>query len=83
MITMAGGAIAFMGVFAGISKWVAEPAARKVLAEHTNMGNRSHQEYVSREEWDRKHSELVTQMNGIEKVLATLTAALMKNEKVK
>ena len=58
-ITMiGGGAIAFMGIFAGISRWVADPAARKVLAEHTRDDLKAHPMLISRVEWSVEQAKL-------------------------
>lgn len=84
ILTLAGGAVAFMGIFGGISRWVAEPAARKVLSDHLKDGVNAHYNvYVSRDEWDKKHEELLNQISGVKESVATLTAALMKVDRVK
>jgi hypothetical protein len=53
-----GGALAFMAVFAGISRWVADPAARKVLAEHTRDDVKAHPMLISRVEWSLEQARL-------------------------
>jgi hypothetical protein len=76
LVTVIGGALAFMGMFAGISRWVAEPAARKVMAEHIAERERAHDSYVPRLEWDVKHEELKREINGLAKTIVALTASL-------
>lgn len=76
LATVIGGALAFMGMFAGISRWVAEPAARKILAEHTTRGAAAHLELVARLEWDEKHLALVREMTTLAVAVTNLTARL-------
>ena len=71
-----GGALLFMGMFAGIARWVAEPAAHKILMEHTRMGASSHPELVSRSEWDHKHLELTARIVEVNTNLVALTTRL-------
>ena len=72
--TLVGGALAFMAMFAGISHWVAEPAAERVLSKHTALGARAHPEFIAREEWDDKHGELMNEVNEIKVMVAELSA---------
>lgn len=72
---VAGGALMFMGIFAGISRWVAEPAARKVMHEHQKLGASAHPELVPRAEWDNKHANLVDRVSEIQGDIRALVAA--------
>lgn len=60
--TVFGGALAFMAMLGGVSRWVAVPAARQILAEHIKNGPESHKDLVSRQEWDQKHSEVLDRL---------------------
>lgn len=60
--TLGGGVLMFMGILAGISRWVAEPAARKVLREHTKDGVDAHPVYAPRSEVDSKHLFLLNKI---------------------
>ena len=60
-----GGALGFMGLFAGISRWVAEPAALKVMAKHTANDAAAHPSLLERSEWHAKHVELLEKINKV------------------
>lgn len=70
--TLLGGALAFMGMFAGISKWVAEPAAQKIMIEHINRGAMAHPELMPRPEYDTKHIELMNDVSDIKVMVAEM-----------
>ena len=76
LMTVFGGALAFMGMFAGVSRWVAEPAARKVMAEHIKERERAHEAYVPRIEWDEKHEELKRSIFNLSEKIVALTSSL-------
>lgn len=82
--TVLGGFLGFMGVFAGITRWVAVPAARQVMAEHTRLGTSAHPELVARAEWDSKHVELMREVMkagaDLRELRAELRAGGMSNE---
>jgi hypothetical protein len=76
--TLAGGALGFLGLFAGISRWVAEPAARKVLREHTKEGADAHPSYISRSEWDFKHLSLANEVAHLSVEVAKLSGLVAR-----
>lgn len=78
IIAATGGALGFMGLFAGISRWVAEPAARKVLQEHIALREKAHESLVGRTEWDAKHEELKKEITGMREALIGLQSSLSR-----
>ena len=68
-----GGFLSFMGIFAGISRWVAEPAARKIMSEHTRMGASAHPELMPQRDYDTKHTELMEEVNDIKVMIAEMS----------
>lgn len=77
-VGVAGGAVLFMAIFAGISRWVADPAARKAVSDHEKRDANPHPQYVSREEWDRKHLELVEATREISNRLERLIGEIRR-----
>ena len=71
--TVLGGGLGMFGILAGVSRWVAEPAARKVMAEHMRLGASAHPELISRAEWDAKHAKVVDDVSGISGDIKVLT----------
>lgn len=65
-----GGFLLFMAIFAGISRWVAEPAASKILKSHMEAPN-PHSGYVLRDEWDAKHGELIKKIDKLTEIVLT------------
>lgn len=72
LMAVIGGFLAFMGVFAGISKWVADPSARRIISEHKDEGISAHPEYIGRTEWDAKHTVLMNEIEQIKVMLARI-----------
>lgn len=69
LATIMGGALGFMAILGGVSRWVALPAARQILAEHIKNGEQAHKEFLPREEYHEKHDEVLDK-------LAELSAAV-------
>lgn len=55
------------------SRWVADPAARRVVADHEKRGAAAHEALVARVEWDLKHTKLDEKLEGIRDELTKLT----------
>lgn len=75
-----GGALVFMGIFAGISRWVADPAARKALAEHTLLGAKAHPELIPRAEWEVHELRMTNQITNLRLDLRGLIAELRRGK---
>jgi hypothetical protein len=75
------GAVGFMAFFAGISRWVAEPAARKVLLEHTK-DLAAHPIFVTRSEWMEGHRAITDQITNLRLDLRGLIVELRAGHKV-
>ncbi len=58
------------------ARWVAEPAARKVLLEHMNRGAAAHESLVPRVDWDLKHGALLTSIGTMEGELRELRRSI-------
>ncbi len=52
LATVFGGALAFMAMLAGVSRWVAMPAARQIISEHTRDGTIAHKDLLPRSEFE-------------------------------
>lgn len=70
-ILLMAGALGFIGLIGGISRWVARPAALEAAARamenHVAMGAGAHPSLLPRDEWDRNHREVLaklTELNG-------------------
>ncbi len=62
LATVFGGALAFMAMLAGVSRWVAMPAARQVISEHIRDGSAAHKDLLPRDEYQEKHAELLDRL---------------------
>ncbi len=60
--TVLGAILTFMAIFGGVSRWVALPAARQVLAEHVKDGEEGHKDLLPRSEYQQKHDEVLDRL---------------------
>jgi hypothetical protein len=79
VIAAVGGLLAIItGSFMLGAKFVAEPAAARLLKQHVEQGASAHEALVSRKEWDEKHDRLVEEVQELAKEVAALVGELKK-----
>lgn len=64
------------------ARWVAKPVAAAAIVAHAKEGAAAHPSLVARDEWDRKHGELVGQVNELAREIAALTGELRKTKRM-
>lgn len=72
---LAGGGILTFGLVAGVTKWVVDPAVLRGLAKHRDELN-AHASYVTRLEWDQKHTELERKIDTVQATILTAISNL-------
>lgn len=79
VIAAVGGLLAIItGSFMLGAKFVAEPAAARLLKQHVEQGASAHEALVSRKEWDDKHDRVVTEVHDLATEVAALVGELKK-----
>ncbi len=62
LATIFGGALGFMAILGGVSRWVALPAARQVIAEHIKNGEEAHKDLLPRLEYKTQHDKVIDKL---------------------
>jgi hypothetical protein len=77
---LAGGGILTFGIVAGVTKWIVEPAVLRAIARHKDEIN-AHAAYITRLEWDAKHTELSNKVDAANATVLDAIANLGKRSR--
>ena len=78
MKLLAGGGLLAFGMVAGVTKWIVEPAVLRGVSKHRDEVN-AHAAYLTRAEWDLKHSEMAKKLDDSHSAILSAIANLRRS----